>query len=110
MFIGGKKICVLEKPIVSIDELEYVTDILYDPVLKRNHVNLGLSSESVNTLNQTSSFMPDAEFAIVVNDDVVGTFKITEKVGERFLRLGTDLDHKNLEAVRDLLKKVKYKE
>ncbi len=34
MLIGVKRVCVLKKPIVSVDELEYVTDILYDPVVQ----------------------------------------------------------------------------
>jgi hypothetical protein len=108
MLVGGKKVCVLKKPIISVEELEYVTDILYDPVLKCNHVNLGLSQGSINTLNQTVTSIPEAEFALVVNDDVIGTFTIREKLVERYLRIGTDLDLKNLEMVRDALKKVQY--
>lgn len=108
MLVGGKKVCVLKKPIISVEELEYVTDILYDPVLKCNHVNLGLSQGSINTLNQTVTSIPEAEFALVVNDDVIGTFTIKEKLVERYLRIGTDLDLKNLEMVRDALKKVQY--
>jgi len=108
MLVGGRKICVLRKPIVSLDGLEYVTDILYDPVLKRNHVNLGLSSSSVSTLNQTVSSITKPEFAIVVNNTVIGIFVINEKLSENFLRLGTDLDLKDLEAVRDALQEVKF--
>ncbi len=108
MLVGGKKVCVLKKPIISIDELEYVTDILYDPVRKVNHVNLGLSQGSINTLNQTVRSIPKTEFALVVNDDVIGTFTIQDKLVERYLRIGTDLDIKNLEMVRDALKKIQY--
>lgn len=108
MLIGGRKVCVLKKPLISIDGLEYVTDILYDPVLKRNHVNLGLSSSSVSTLNQTVSSITKPEFAIVVNNSVIGIFVINERLSESFLRLGTDLDLKDLETVRDALREIKF--
>lgn len=103
MLIGGRKVCVLKKPIIQVDEIEYVTDILYDPVLKRNHVNLGLSASSVKTLNRTVSSITKPEFAIVVNNNVIGIFMINEKLTENFLRLGTDLELKDLEAVKDAL-------
>ena len=77
-----KKVCVLKKPIVSVDELEYVTDILYDPIIKSNHINLGFSSASVSTLNQTILSIPNAEFAVVVNDDVICVFTIHEKLDD----------------------------
>jgi len=109
MLVGGRKICVLRKPIVSLDGLEYVTDILYDPVLKRNHVNLGLSSSSVSTLNQTVSSITKPEFAIVVNNTVIGIFVINERLSENFLRVGTDLDLKDLETVRDALQEIKFR-
>jgi hypothetical protein len=108
MLIGGRKVCVLRKPIVSVNGLEYVTDILYDPVLKRNHVNLGLSSRGVSTLNQTVRSITKPEFAIVVNNTVIAIFVINERLSENFLRLGTDLDLKDLETVRDALQEVKF--
>lgn len=108
MLIGGRKICVLKKPIIPVDELEYVTDILYDPVLKRNHVNLGLSTSSVMTLNQTVKSITKPEFAIVVNNNVIGIFAINDRLSENFLRVGTDLDLKELETVRDALMQLDF--
>ena len=107
MLIGGKKICVLKKPIIHVDGLEYVTDILYDPVLKRNHINVGLSTGSVRTLNRTVSSLTKPEFAIVVNNNIIGIFMINERLSESFLRIGTDLDLKELEAIRDALREIK---
>ncbi len=106
MLIGGRKVCILKKPIIDANEIEYVTDILYDPVLKRNHVNIGLSASSVRTLNRTVSSITKPEFAIVVNNNVIGIFVINEKLTENFLRVGTDLDLKDLEAVRDALEEI----
>lgn len=106
MLIGGRKVCVLRKPIIDAAEIEYVTDILYDPLLKRNHVNIGLSASSVRTLNRTVSSITKPEFAIVVNNNVIGIFVINEKLTENFLRIGTDLELKDLEAVRDALEEL----
>lgn len=106
MLIGGRKVCVLKKPIIDAKEIVYVTDILYDPVLKRNHVNIGLSASSVKTLNRTVSSLTHPEFAIVANNNVIGIFVINEKLTENFLRVGTDLDLKDLEAVKDALEEI----
>lgn len=108
MLIGSKRVCILKNPIVNINELEYVTDILYDPIVKCNHVNVGLSSSSIKTLNETINYIKGAEFALVVNNDVIGIFKIEEKLTTRYLRIGTDLDIESLFLVHDALKKVQF--
>jgi hypothetical protein len=108
MLIGVKRVCVLKKPIVSVDELEYVTDILYDPIVETNYIKLGFSSASVLTLNQTVSTLPTVEFAVVVDDDVICLFKIQEKLQDRYIKIGYDLDNKSLTMVRDALKKVQF--
>ena len=108
MLIGVKRVCVLTKAIVSVDELEYVTDILYDPIVKTNYIKLGFSSASVLTLNQTVSTLPTVEFAVVVDDDVICLFKIQEKLQDRYIKIGYDLDNKSLTMVRDALKKVQF--
>jgi len=108
MLIGVKRVCILKKPIVSVDELEYVTDILYDPIIEANYIKLGFSSASVLTLNQTVSTLPTVEFAVVVDDDVICLFKIQEKLQDRYIKIGYDLDNKSLTMVRDALKKVQF--
>jgi hypothetical protein len=108
MLIGVKRVCVLRNPIVSVDELEYVTDLLYDPVVQCNYIKLGFSPASVVTLNQTVSTLPKVEFAVVLDDDVICLFKIQEKLQDRYIKIGYDLDNKSLMMVRDALKKVRF--
>ena len=108
MLIGVKRVCVLKKHIVSVDELEYVTDILYDPIIETNYIKLGFSSATVLTLNQTVSTLPTVEFAVVVENDVICVFTIQEKLLDRYIRIGYDLDNKSLTMVRDALKKVQF--
>ena len=108
MLIGVKRVCVLRNPIVSVAELEYVTDILYDPVVQCNYIKLGFSSASVVTLNQTVSTLPAVEFAVVLDDDVICLFKINERLYDRYIKIGYDLDNKSLMMVRDALKKVRF--
>jgi len=105
MLIGGKKVCILSRPIVESDDFEYSTDILYNEVDKINYVNLGLSGQSVNTLNQTIKMLPDAEFALVVDHSVICIFTIRERMDVRHLSIGDDIDTKDLIVVRDVLKK-----
>ncbi len=108
MLVGEKKVCILKKPLINIDELEYVTGILYDPIVKLNYIKLGLSSESVKNLNETNNFLLDTQFALVVESDVICIFTIQENFTERFLRIGFDLDLQNLTLVHKALKKVNY--
>ena len=105
MLIGTKKICVLQKPLLGIDELQYVTDIQYDLHLKNNYVEIGLSPASAKALNQTITLMPDVQFALVIERDVICTFIIHEKMNTRYLRIGMVLDFKSLASVRDILRK-----
>jgi hypothetical protein len=108
MLIGSRMVCILKQPLVQVAELEYVTDILYDPVIQCNHLNLGLSSESVKTLNQTVGILPKTEFALVVNNHVICIFKIEDSLNTRYLRIGQDLDMKSLVTVYDALKKIDF--
>lgn len=108
MLIGSKRVCILKEPIVKIDELEYVTDILYDQLIRCNYIDLGLSAASVNTLNQTNALLPNSEFALVVNDDVICIFKIDGGIKTRYLRIGQDLDIKGLMIVHDALAQVRF--
>ena len=73
-----------------------------------NYIKLGFSSASVITLNQTVSTLPTVEFAVVVDDDVICIFKIQEKLDDRYIKIGYDLDNKSLMMVRDALKKVQF--
>lgn len=108
MLIGSKRVCIQQRPIIHIDELEYVTDILYDPVIKHNHVDVGFSSSSMTTLKQTVRALPKSQFALVVDDIVICTFTLEEDQATRYLRIGTDLDVKSLMMVHDALKKIQY--
>ena len=105
MLIGGKKICTLTRPIIGSDGFEYATDILYNEERKVNFINLGLSPKSVSTLNQTIKVLPDTEFALVINADVICTFTIHDRMNTNYISLGDDLDTKELMAIRDALKK-----
>ena len=107
MLVGTKRICLAKRPIIGTDEIEYVTEILYDPVFKSNYINLGLSSKSVSALNETNTFIPDAQFALVIENEVICTFIIHERFTDRFLRIGSDLDANTLIVVHHALKKLR---
>jgi hypothetical protein len=109
MLVGTKRICIAKMPIISTDDIEYVTEILYDPILKLNYINLGLSSKSVSALNETNNFLQDAQFALVSENEVICTFIIHETLSDRFLRIGSDLDANNLTVVHNALKKLNAK-
>jgi hypothetical protein len=105
MIIGSQRICTLTSPIIAGDGFEYSTDILYNEEQKFHHVNLGLTSKSVSTLNQTVKVLPEAEFALVVDGNVICTFTIHDHMDITYLTIGDDLNTKDLTTVRDALKK-----
>ena len=108
MLIGSKRVCILKEPIVPVDELEYVTDVKFDRILECNYVDLGLSKGSIDVLNQTVSILPDSDFALVIDNQVICVFRIDKSMNTRYLRLGQDLDVKSLEIVRDALRKIDF--
>ena len=106
--IGGKRICTLAKPIVTVSAFEYATDILYSQEKQIHFVNLGITSKGVNILNQTIRVLPGAQFAVVVDNNVICTFTIYERMQTGYISLGEDLTTRNLETVRDALKEFQH--
>ena len=68
MIIGKTKVCISKKPIIPIEEVEYATDIQYDPNFKTHYIDVGISSLGIQTLNKTVSSLADIKFALVIQD------------------------------------------
>lgn len=106
MLVGKTKFCISPKPIIEIDELEYVTDILYDDKLKVHYINIGISSSGMNTLNQIRRAMPNAEFGYVMENNVIGRFRLHEGIiYARYMKLGMDVDLKTVKMIQAIFKK-----
>ena len=108
MIVRKTKVCISKKPIVQIEELEYATDIQYDPMRKTHHIDVGISSAGVRTLNKTVTSLPSTKFALVIQDDVICIFLIEQEIGIRSIRIGEDAQLKDLTLIRDALKKVEF--
>ncbi|WP_143164730.1 hypothetical protein [Chryseolinea serpens] len=107
MLIGGAKVCISKKPILNLDQVDYITDIMYDPVAKKNYIDIGFSSAAIQTFNRGFSSLPNNRYALVVHNDVMCIIKIEAEITNRYIRMGYDLTLKDLTAVHDMLKTVK---
>lgn len=107
MLIGGAKVCISKKPILNLDQVDYVTDIRYDAAAKKHYIDIGFSSAGIQTFNRGFSSLPNNRYALVVHNDVMCIIKIDAEITERYIRMGYDLTFKDLTTVHDMLKTVK---
>ena len=108
MVVGKRKVCVSKKPIIPASELEYATDIRYDFQQKVNYIDVGVSSQALQTLNKMIDTLPQTYFALVVDDDVICLFNLNEEIGARYIRVGEDADVDGLRQISNILKKLTF--
>jgi hypothetical protein len=108
MIIGNQKICISRKPIISAKELTYATEIQYDPRYELHYIDIGLSNAGSATLAQTIASLPDARFALALDNQVICVFKMNADEVIRSFRIGSDIQLKDLTVIHDVLKNVKF--
>ncbi len=106
--IGQVKICISKKPIVAIEEIDYVTEIRYEPKIEAHYIDIGFSSLAVSTLTRTAASLPSAKFALVVDGDVICLFSLSSQMGLRYVRIGEDAPLKDLTVIHDILRNTKF--
>jgi len=107
MVIDQVKLCISKKPIVMVDEIAYITAIKYDPIIESYYIDIGFSPEAMVTLQQTYTSLPNTQFALVVDSDIVCVFAVKEEIAVKSIRIGQDAPLKNLQIIREILSKVK---
>lgn len=108
MIIGNQKICISKKPIVATSELTYATDIQYDPKYQMHYIDIGLSATGARILSQTIESLPDSQFALALNNQVICVFTLNTGFTIRSFRIGNDIQLKDLTVIHDILKDVKF--
>jgi|GEM_PF-2031922 hypothetical protein len=108
MIIGNQKICISKKPIVAASELTYATDIQYDPKYQLHYIDIGLSPTGSHTLSQMIESLPDTQFALALNNQVICVFKLNSGFTIRSFRIGNDIQLKDLTTIHEALKDVKF--
>lgn len=106
MIIGKTRICISKKPIIQIKELQYITDIKYNPKNQTYYIDVGLTSSGMLTLNRTISSLPNSKFAFVVDDEIICIFKITTETSIHAIRMGEDAALDDLKTIHAALKKI----
>ncbi|MEJ1242334.1 hypothetical protein WBG78_29565 [Chryseolinea sp. T2] len=108
MIIGNQKICISKKPIVGASELTYATDIQYDPKYELHYIDIGISPSGARTLSQTIESLPESQFALALNNQVICIFRLNTGFTIRSFRIGNDLQLKDLNVIHEALKDVKF--
>ncbi len=105
-FVGRSRLCVSKKLIFGIEEVQYVSNILYDPELKVNYFTIGFSQKSINKLNQIYHAMPGSQFVLVMDNRAVGQFSLEREIyNSREMILGKDLNLHTLKTLHSQIKK-----
>lgn len=108
MVVDQTKLCISKKPIITVDQIEYITPIKYDPIIESYYIDIGFNRDAMVTLNQTYTSLPNTRFALVVENDIVCVFTVKEEVGAvRSIRIGQDAPLKQLQTIREILSKIK---
>ena len=108
LIVSNQKICISKKPIVAASQLTYATDIQYDPQYQMHYIDIGLSPAGSSTLSQTIESLPDAQFALALNNQVICIFKLNTSFTVRSFRIGNDIQLKDLTTIHEVLKNVKF--
>jgi hypothetical protein len=107
MVIDQAKLCISKKPIVTVDQIDFITPIKYDPVIESYYIDVGFSPTAMVTLNRTYTSLPNTKFALVINNDIVCVFTVREEIAIKSVRIGQDAPLKDLQTIRDILSKIK---
>ena len=108
LIVSNQKICLSKKPIVASTALTYATDILYDPKYQMHYIDIGLSTAGAHILEQTIESLPDSQFALAIDNQVICVFKLNSAYTIRSFRIGGDLQLKDLTVIHEVLKNVKF--
>lgn len=108
-YFGKTSLCISNKPIVGVEGIEYVSNILYDPLLQVNYIDVGLSPASVNILNKVYQSMPSSQLAFVAQEKVLGRFTIDRRIVNRTMSIGRDLDLNQIKVLMEVLRQENLK-
>jgi hypothetical protein len=108
-YFGKTTLCISKKPIVGIEGIEYVSNIMYDPLTQVNYLDVGLSPASVSILNKVYQSMPGSQLAFVAQEKVLGRFTIDRKIVNRTMNIGRDLDLNQLKVLLEVLRQENFK-
>ena len=107
MVIDQAKLCISKKPIVTTDQIDFITAIKYDPIIESYYIDIGFSPTAMATLTRTYTSLPNTQFALVVDDGIVCVFSVREEIAVKSIRIGQDAPLKHLQTIREILSKIK---
>ncbi len=104
LLVGKSKVCVSKKPIIQIEEVQHVTEIEYDPILKFHYIDVRFSLKGIETINKTAASFTDPQFVFVIHNDAICIFSVDQEITVRSLRIGEDIESKDLAVIQAALR------
>jgi len=108
MATGKSRLCVTNKPILDIGEIDYVTPIQYDPKYKVYYIDIGITASGMQTLNKMVYSLPDSKFAMVIQDQVICVFAGSQDYEINSIRIGEDAALNDLKHIHQILENLKH--
>ncbi|MEM7550731.1 MAG: hypothetical protein AAF363_13700 [Bacteroidota bacterium] len=102
---GDTTFCLLKEPIIQSSEYKSIGNIKEIPALKIREMNLYFHEKGAKTLKSITNRLPGYYLGVVHANDLVGTWKITEKVPITILRIWEKKEYDNLSSIRKMLLK-----
>lgn len=106
MLIGNDKVCLSKKPIISVDDIESVSDIKYNPQIEAYYLDVRFSPKGLQTLNTAIRSLPEIRFALVSGREVSCIFSVDPEKQLHFIRIGIGEDLSDLKVVHSSLKEI----
>lgn len=103
MVVGNSKVCVPKHPIIDIGEIDYVTDIQYNPKIESRYIDIGITSSGMKTLRRMADSLIEPKFALVIDNKVICIFSSVYGYSINSIRIGDDASWDNLHTIHDAL-------
>lgn len=108
IIITNKKVCISKRPILGADQLKYATDIQYDPRYQMHYIDIGVSPAGSSVIMQTIHSLPDTQFALALEGQIICIFTVDPSVPVQAFRIGGDVTLKDLNVIHEVLKDVRF--
>ena len=100
------KLCIVEEPVISTNEIVAVTDIFYDEKVKSNAVVLVLNDAGRNQLYSITSRFKGQTLAIIIDDHIVSAVAIEKEIIGGEILLYDNATSKTLKWIRRKLLRI----
>jgi hypothetical protein len=100
------QVCVTSKPVISVTEFAYITEIINDNEKNYCYFNLIFTSSGYDKIKMISQTLPETEMVLTVNETVVGFIKNMDQISNRAIRIDGVANAEEVHWVHSRLKEI----